>query len=653
MIVNTLKKTSCLRFLQLFAALTAVCAVSCQTPFWRQDSDAEEQLTSLSSNEWMEQSSRAALLSLSAEDFQGLSSRGSPAQFHPLLMPLRSEISLTDRDFLLGTPNALGAIEGTVPEIGQCLGLPNSFAQPPAPESSASGERTTDAAFELLNPAGEPQTGSYGQLFFIHEQASRAVRYLGFFDDDGKARCQIAQGRWFISTGFGDARTHKLFSSTLGKETKISIKQHKRAVLRIRPGRDTGLQYGDLLRIGRIRAQQAAPQEADQLPEVALQVQEDLFRPVLSPSENFGVREYLFTSLIIQRREFSIPVEPGEYMIGLWRGGSMYRCADRLLVNANEHALLACSPEMQTARLSEKISGFSDESPLSQEKLNTLIFDASFMPSRLIGQSSFRAWMTKNGVSRLLRAGRTVDIQHQQIQFLLQPLMQDFSATTIQKPEGPYIGDFRLTQRAETDNKMGKANFARLLYAQSGMNVDSILTRVFSGLNFGQTIPMAGTTERGLLEGVVPLTFKTTLKSMNSRSFRTEGADTVVSNGAQIEWIEPLPAVSGTPLKLNPQQHLRVKLIVPPEDTTENLGMFINGERVKQWSISPEQSKSKFRTLEIDEKVNYQNDFFIGFASWGQNYLPEFMYGIRQLPALSFTRMYCIDINENGICDRQ
>lgn len=107
------------------------------------------------------------------------------------------------------------------------------------------------------------------------------------------------------------------------------------------------------------------------------------------------------------------------------------------------------------------------------------------------------------------------------------------------------------------------------------------------------------------------------------------------------------------PLKLGPQQHIRMRLLVPPEDTTENFGMFINGERFKQWSVNRNQSKNSYRTIEIDEKINMQSDFFIAFASWGQNYLPEFMYGVRQLPAFAFTRIYCVDINENAICDRQ
>ncbi len=651
MIVNIQKYRSSGTKTIIFGTLVVISSIACKTPFWSTDGDEDDRSGQQPIGDWLDQSSRSAILSLTAEDYQGLSSRGSPIQWHPILMPLRNELSLADRDFVLGTPNSLGAIEGTIPEAGQCLLL--NISSTPIPLNNASIPSLTNVSMELRDAFGQTQIGARGQLFFIHDQATRAVRAIGFFDEQGQAQCQIPQGRWFVSTGFGEARGHKIFSTTAGKDVRVQIRHHQRARITIRAGKDTGIQVGDLMRIGRLTASQAAAQEADQLPEVPLQVQEDLFRPVLTPSENLGVREYLFTSLIIQRREFSIQLDPGEYTIGLWRNGGMYRCAGRLIVNSKEDSLLACDPGMVTARLSEKNQPVNELSNSSSSAMTSLVFDGSFMPSRLIGQSSFRAWMAKSGVSRILRAGRTVDTQQQQIQFLLQPLMQDFSATTIQRPEGPYVGDFRLTQRSDTDEKMGRANFARLLIAQSGMNIDSVLARVFDSSHFSQTIPIAGTSERGLLEGVVPLTFRTVLKSSGSRSFRTEGAETLATNGSLIEWLEPLPAASGAPLKLGPQQHIRMRLLVPPEDTTENFGMFINGERFKQWSVNRNQSKSSYRSIEIDEKINMQSDFFVAFASWGQNYLPEFMYGVRQLPALAFTRIYCVDINENAICDRQ
>jgi len=651
MIVNIKKyRSSGIKYI-IFGMLVAILSIACKTPFWTTDSDEGEGSGEQPMGDWLDQSSRSAILSLTAEDYQGLSSRGSPVQWHPILMPLRNELSLVDRDFVLGTPNSLGAIEGTIPEAGQCLRLNTSSTA--IPLNSASVPSLTNVSMELRDASGQSQLGARGQLFFIHDQPTRAVRAIGFFDDQGQAQCQIPQGRWFVSTGFGDARGHKIFSTTTGKDVRVQIRHHQRARITIKAGKDTGIQFGDLMRIGRLTALQPTPQEADQLPEVALQVQEDLFRSVLTPSENLGIREYLFTSLIVQRREFSIQLDPGEYAISLWRNGGMYRCAARLIVNPKEDSLLACEPGMVTARLSEKNLPGNELSNSSSAAMTSLVFDGSFMPSRLIGQSSFRAWMAKSGVSRILRAGRTVDTQQQQIQFLLQPLMQDFSATTIQRPEGPYVGDFRLTQRSDTDERMGRANFARLLIAQSGMNIDSVLARVFDSNNFSQTIPIAGTSERGLLEGVVPLTFRTVLKSSGSRSFRTDGAETLATNGSLIEWLEPLPAASGAPMKLGPQQHIRLRLLIPPEDTTDNFGMFINGERFKQWTVNRNQSKSTYRTIEIDEKVNMQSDFFIAFAAWGQNYLPEFMYGVRQLPALAFTRIYCVDINENAICDRQ
>jgi hypothetical protein len=251
-----------------------------------------------------------------------------------------------------------------------------------------------------------------------------------------------------------------------------------------------------------------------------------------------------------------------------------------------------------------------------------------------------------------LRAGRSPENnQHKQMQFILQPLLQAVQAERIIPPEGPFMGDFNLSQKSETDEKTGKAPFARLLYAQSGLNLDSLLARVFKPV-FSGTIPLAGISERGLLEGVVPLTFRTVMRTSETGKLRGDETEVYASNGAHIDWVEPSPASAGFPMRLGPQQRIRVRLRVPPEDTTEYFSMFINGERFKQWSVPLSQYRNMTRTLEIDEKINQTSDFFVGFSSWGKTYLPEYMFGVRQLPSVSFTRIYCIDANENGLCDR-
>jgi hypothetical protein len=653
MIVNTSKLARRVLKIMIIGGLSGPALNGCKTPIWDNEMEPLDLQPSLSAD-WRDKATRASLLSLTADDYEGLSSRGSPAQWHPLLLPLRPNIILTDRDFVLGTANTMGAIEAQIPEAGLCHFMPNTAAIGTlSNKNSSDSQNKSDVSLILLNAKGEPQTNASGQLFFLHEQNTRAVRAIGFFDDKGNASCQLPAGRWYLSTGFGEARTHKLFSAQSGKPTSVEIRHHARARLTLRPGKDTGLQYGDLLRIGRITALQPAPQSEELLPEVPIQIQDDLFRAVLTPSENSDVREYLFTSLILQRRELTIQLDPGEYAIGIWRNSEMYRCAARLLVTSSESALLACEPNMESSRISEQNRLYTETRPINASPLKNLSFDGSFFPSRLIVQTSFRAWLAKNGITRLMRAGPAVDEREQQRQFLLQPLLQDFSAKKLQQPEGPFVADFKISQRLNVDDNLGRANFARLLTAQSSINVDAMLNRIFQSKALSQVIPMAGITERGLLEGVVPLTFRTILKSPEGRTFRTETADAIVTNGATIEWIEPVPANVGSPLTLGPQQHIRVRLLIPPGDTTENFGMFVNGERYKQWTVNLNSDKSKYRTIEIDEKVTLQGDFNVSFASWGQSYLPEFMYGIRQLPAFAFTRVYCVDVNENGICDKQ
>lgn len=653
MIVNTLKKRLKLTIALVLTAGLAATLPACKSLFFGNNSDENGLEFQQKSENFGDGSGRLALLSLTVDDYQGLSSRGAPVQWQPVLMPLRNGIILTDRAFALGLTGQLGNIEGKMPELGECQRLSNSSTSIDLPNSST--EKAVSVELELTDEAGHRRTGTGGQLFLIHEQVSRFVRAIGFWNDEGRAICSLPIGRWFLSTGFGEARTHKPFVVSSNRENKVSLRALPRARLIIRPGRDTGLNFGDLMRIGRIRTPQPAAQSADQLPEVPLLIQDDLIRPTMTPSENSGVREYLFTSLFLHRPEFTLPIEPGEYSIGLWRDGQMKPCVTRIVIQPTDVAVLACDPEFtrptqNAGPLANSIDGqslaFSDSSNRS------FVFDGSFLPSRLVNNNSLRAWMAKNGVNRFLRAGRSLDSQQLQIQFLLQPFLQAFPSDSVIPPEGPFIGDFRINQKSEFDEQLGRSPFVRLLHAQSGLNLDSLFARVFKS-NFSNTIPLAGISERGLLEGVVPLTFRTTLRTSESRKIRTEETEAFVSNGAQIDWIDPTPTVSGTPLRLGPQQRVRMRLKVPPEDTTEFFTMFVNGERYKQWSVPLSQYRNMTRTLEIDEKITQSNDFYLGFASWGKTYLPEFMFGVRQLPAIGFTRNYCIDVNENAVCDRQ
>ncbi|MFZ9521045.1 MAG: hypothetical protein ACO3A4_11275 [Silvanigrellaceae bacterium] len=652
MIVNTQNSkiskftTAALSFVLLMMA------ASCKTPWWTsQDSEIDKD-SFANSGELQEQNSRNPILTLTADDFQGVSSRGAPVYWQPLIMPLKSGFALTDRHFALGITGSLGNIDGRLPPLGQCQLLSNSSTA-----SQASGQDSLpvgNSQIELENAEGERIRGNSGQLFLVHDQISRFVKALGFWDDEGVATCKLPPGRWIVSTGFGEARTHKAFSVSLNQETRVSLRTHVRAKLIIKIGKETGLQFGDLMRIGRVRAQQPAPQAAGLLPEVPLLIPDDLMRMVLSPSENKGVREYLLTSLLLQRPEFSIQLEPGEYHVGLWRDGNIRTCVSKLQIKPADVALLACDPSINASLQSDRPGALEAQFAVNSNAApsRTIVFDGSFMPSRLLSQSSFRAWMSKSGVNRFLRAGRLFDNQQQQLQFLLQPLMQAVNVDSIIAPDGPFIGDFRLTQNAETDEQMARSSFARLLFAQAGMSLDSLLSRIFKPI-FTNTIPVSGISERGLLEGVVPLTFRTHLRSAASRTFRSEETESFVSNGSQIDWIDPLPASSGSPLKLGPQQRIRLRLRVPPEDTTEFLTMFVNGERYKQWAVPVSPLKNMVRTLEIDEKATMTKDFYIGFASWGKNYLSEFMFGVKQLPAIAFTRLYCVDLNENSVCDRQ
>jgi hypothetical protein len=589
-------------------------------------------------------------LSAAGTDYRSVSSRGSPVYWQPILMPLRDKTTLADRDFILGTSDRYGAIDATLPQNGQCT-LVSSFSQ------QSPSDNLTEIEIELTHGEDGKTQNTLGSIFFLHDAGSRSVQGFGFFDSAGQARCRLPKGLWYISTGFGESRTHKILS-TQNANGKVQIQQHPRASLTIRPKRETKLRFGDIIRIGKLKPVVPLSQETNGLPEVPLLVPDDLFRPVTTPSENSGVREYLVTSLFVQRQEFTIQLEPGQYTIGLWRQGEMYICSSRVMIQPGENSILACDPDMESSRFGET-PVLANPSPPSDKNIKQISFDGTFFPTRLIGNKHFRNWLAQGTVSDLMLSHGEVTNQligqareeglQKNLRFKLQPIMQTVGSEL--KADGPYAGDFR--SRSGITSEFQALSFVRILSAQAGLDPDHLLSLAFANQSLWQAVPIAGTSERALLEGAVPFAFRTEIKSNRAGMLRTDTAEVLVTNGASIEWQNPSPPDAGLPMKLGSQQQIRIRLVVPPGNTTEHFAMFINGARKKQWSFPKEEKLTRYRVLEIEEKSIAESDFIVGFAAWSQTYLPEFMYGIKQLPAMAFTRSYCVDVNENNICDKQ
>ncbi|MEY2988774.1 MAG: hypothetical protein RJB13_2295 [Pseudomonadota bacterium] len=636
--------SSTILFMSLLAACTSTSSTTVQTrkvsqtdPTGFDQSDELNSLTYLS-------------LSAAGKDYKSVSSHGSSVYWQPLLMPLKEKATIMDRDFILGISDKYGAIESALPQNGQCTLVSSSLQE-------ANSDNLMEIELELIQGDGKISQNTQGSMFFLHDAGSRSVQGFGFFDADAQARCRLPKGLWYISSGFGEARTHKILS-TQTANGKIKLQQHPRASLTIRPNRETKLRFGDIIRIGKLKPMVPLSQEVNGLPEVPLVVPDDLFRPVTTPSENFGVREYLVTSILVQRQEFNIRLEPGQYTIGLWRQGEMYKCSSKILIQPGEDSILACDPDMESSRYGETPVGSTSTLP-SDKNIKQINFDATFLPTRLIGNKQFRNWLAQGSITDLMMSHGEVTNQligqireeglQKSLRFKLQPIMQTIGSEL--KSDGPYIGDFRSS--SSMTSEFQALSFVRLLNAQAGLDPENILSMVFANQSLWQTIPIGGTSERALLEGAVPFTFRTSIKSNRTGILRTDTAEVLVTNGAIIEWQNPSPPNAGLPMKLGSQQQMRLRLLVPPGNTTEHFAMFINGARKKQWSFPKVEKFDQYRVLEIEEKSEEESDFIVGFAAWSQTYLPEFMYGIKQLPALAFTRSYCVDVNENNICDKQ
>ncbi len=553
-----------------------------------------------------------------------------------VVLPLR-EGNYSEATFLLGFLREFGGDFAPPPEPGACVGLD-------AVETSAArartGERTSQRSFRALGVTRDSSlTPPEDLLFTVFEEESGSLVALGRFNSDGTARCDLPRTRLAISTGFGTAR---LEVAAEADATDIDVVVSRRGRLRVDPGAEGSIDSleGHILRIGRkasVPALNARP-EALRLP---LSVEGDLFRVIPNPSENAGAKEILEATILVGASPFSLALEPGDYIAALVRPGEGTRCLVPVAIRADAQTTLAC-PKSPTPAPNEDSS---------RSRVAEALLDATFLPERFVASLQMRRWLAVAGLTHVLRAGKPGALSPEgrppeRLDVSFAPLPRAHNGLAPARAAGPFAGWFGGFSAFE---EILRSQQARVLVAPEMLEAERLVGAFLQ--NTDQTVlPLGGTGEAGIEGRATPFLVTTRLRYPAGEGFSPEAAEVLVTNGVDIEWIDPAVSDGVFPLRMPLQQRFRARVRIPPGHRPEYAEIYVNSRLHKRWYV-PRLDPTAWETFDVDERLDEAQDFYVAVAVWGQPFLPELVYGSSTMPPMAFTRSYCVDANENGLCE--
>lgn len=454
-----------------------------------------------------------------------------------------------------------------------------------------------------------------GTLFYIYDSASRDFMGVGSFDGEGQATCELPQSNSMtVSTGFGEGRRETIINPGLVQQTVEVTPEHARVQVR---GGELDIREGDIVRIARVRVERSAPNENDDemWRDIAQRIDDDLFRMVVSPTENFGASEMMSTTIGVSNNILSLPLAPGTYVAAAIERRTGRVCTQNFSLKGGEVVKVGCR---------YKQSQQKGVGVLSTGTRRILRTDATLLPTTFINQSGMRNWINEHGYDFLYINNPTQTNPEIPQKYLL-PVQE----STLQK--------FDLN-----NSKLEVLNES--LHSFSGGNIERFLS---------PNLHLAQTGVRHLLDGEVTPFLATTQWYVDEPfHFQPEKNAQLLTNGTQIEITEPTitdrhlvetlaaPRVSG-------------RLIIPPFQKTEFLELYVNRTLFKR-IVLPRSLQglldSEYEFF-FDERIDEKEDFYLTLVAWGENFLPEVVYGSGRLKPFAILMPMCFDINKNKVCD--
>ncbi len=477
---------------------------------------------------------------------------------------------------------------------------------------------------------------SSGSIYFVNDKVTNKSLAIGVFDSNGFSECHFDQKTMALSTGMGLLRQDSVYNTQL---QNLDVTAAPFGRLTVNPDFKKGIAPGQILRIGRFESAHKTLSESLYHMNHSDRINSELFVKSANPSENLGLAEYLKTSILISETAFSVNLEAGKYIAFVTSSHFNDWCTIAFEIVGNQTQNLECQKSSESKNKDEI------NSDLISKQQNTFSnnYDVTILPTSFLKDESFSHWLQFWNKSNFVAPQFPTD----HFKNLPPAMPLDFSEFY---PKIKKYGALFTSLKPELFSANTQLDAVRIFdskfYVGPNLRVEEFYRK-----NDNKIFPLMGTSESSIQNDIVPFLTQSRFIFHPDAEKSIQSAIQYSTNGTAIEWLEPLLTYeTSLPLRMPLQQRFRFRIKIPAWNATQYVDLYINGEFFKRWILN-RGDISLAMSEDIEERIDRKADFDLGLFAWGNAFLPEFIYGSAQLTPIALTRQYCVDANENGLCE--
>jgi hypothetical protein len=536
-----------------------------------------------------EGTSISPLLKLSQEDLAPYLTNTDSPIWWPFLLPQTSQLVVDQSDFFAGYLNNESKWIAP-PQKGECALL--SFPK-------KDQEKKKEIIFQSQN---NDKTKVNGDLIFLMDKDSLLPFAVIKLNEKGEAKCSLPQKSFSLSYQYGSLR--KDFSFPVDNQTNlVFIPSIRKGIVHITPSPSNNILNGDLIRIGKHLSDQDKQLDLDE-DSIPIQIDEDLYHPANSMSQKMGIDEVLSGSLMVGTTPFQFRMNKGTYFFAVIRKNHVI-CNRELSIDENTPVQLNCPKMMEQ----------DEEEKILTNDAQKLYFDNTFYPKSIRENPNFILWILS-------------DPSHLMPKLMLteKPSLLKDEKAEVSKNNPPLSWQFLTLPPNSGIRKLNK------IYS-------------FPINEKNSPFPIWQTGMEEIAQGAIPyLNYSSMIlsKPFDFQKLFSTRSSMNGTNGASIKIFEPILNQEGS-LSTSYDQRFRFRITIPPWNSTNVVEMDVDGKLIRRWILNRGDLSKPF-SMTLSEKTSEIKPFHVQFFSWGQESLPDFIYGAEEEKPYQQTQIFPVVI---------
>lgn len=480
------------------------------------------------------------------------------------------------------------------PAVGSCS-IVNSLR---------TGDGDVSRSFRIANPGSAAE----GSVAVITDREQREVWAVGVFDSLGGFSCPTPAEGGVIRAGHGMNQVATAFGS---ENADVVVSPSGLGFLGISADDRSGILPGSLLRIGRLASGIETNLPAQTSPF------QDLFFRLLSSSESFFASEGLRTTILVER-PFRLQLQIGLYRVVVIPPSGPI-CQVIVEIAEGDAVSLVCSSSAEN-----KVDSADSR----------VVMDATLFSQQFVQSPTFLAFLRHREALVLGRATQQRGTR-ETISFVGATDAASITGLVLQRSPNA-----SLTTWDDT--------IQRVFSVDQAFNAQRLCHRIAEHGKRDKLI-FAGTGESGLMQGTPPFLFSTWIERPSGIDDLME-TQLLMTNGARISWLGH--ETKRNLVALPSQQRYRFSIEIPAGNDTRYAALYVGATETKRYTI-PRGSLETHISYVVDEKIPVERDFRVTLCAWGDDFLPDLIYGPQHITPFSAIRSLCVDADANGFCQAE